>query len=98
MILSQRQFEVLRAIYDQRDGGRFGDGWCRPMDIGAHSGSDHSHMLTKLAGMGYVEQRGRGLSAYHHTRGARGSKEYRITDVGVKKLEEIRADYERVAR
>lgn len=84
--LTPRDIEVLNELESAKRRGwgmSYGDkdGWCRPMDVGGRSGSHHSPTLTKLAEMGYAEQRTRGLQTYKRGR-ARGSKVYRISEAG----------------
>lgn len=60
-----------------------GESGVAPLDCGGSNGSDHSYRLTKLVKMGLAEHRKRGCPwGKYPTRGYRGSKLYRPTDLG----------------
>jgi hypothetical protein len=59
-----------------RDLNAWGSWWVRPMDIGGHSHSKHSRILTKLVRRGLVERRRR------FTTPPSGSYRYRVTPEG----------------
>ena len=61
-------------------------GWCRPMDVGGVSSSDHSYRLTKLARLGLAEHKQRSPQM------VRGSKYYRITEAGRRALQSEERD------
>ena len=75
--LTARDLEVLDDLRVACDNYQRVEGhqWVRPLDCGGTNGSDHSYRLSKLARAGYAEQKRRGGFS-------RGSKIYRITDVG----------------
>lgn len=66
--LAKRDVQLLADLRQ-----RPADAWHRPMDLGAHDGSYHSHSLAKLERRGLVESQQRGTSAAN----SRGSKVYR---------------------
>lgn len=78
----ERDLEVLHDLSVSK--GEYEDGWCRPLDIGGHDGSDHSYRLTRLVHAGLADQRQRGALV-----GSRGSKSYRINDAGRAKITEL---------
>lgn len=77
--LGDDERDVLRGLahYADLSGVEPDSRWARPLDIGGHSRSRHSYILSKLIRWGLVEARQRSPLA-----GRRGSKEYRITDQG----------------
>jgi hypothetical protein len=82
--LTERDLEVLEYLHcacnDLKKSRGDGSEWVTPMYCGGHDGSDHSYRLTKLAKYGYAEEKPR-------SRSSRGSKLYRITDLGRETLE-----------
>lgn len=78
--LTDRDYEVLEeldaAVRNHRNVGA-GD-YVRPLDCGGFNGSDHSYRLAKLERKGLANSRQR--SAF----GSRGSKEYTITEEGLR--------------
>ena len=83
--LIERDLEVLDDL--SYACGMFGDGWCRPLDVGGSDGSDHSYRLNKLFHLGCVEHRQRGTLGS----GRRGSKVYRISELGRSTLAQHKA-------
>lgn len=75
--MTDRDIEVLDALRAATDNHLSVGltGWVTPLDCGGFNGSDHSYRLSKLAQLGFAEQKRRGGWS-------RGSKCYRITDVG----------------
>lgn len=74
---AERDIEVLREL-DAACRNYLaitGDDWVRPLDCGGSNGSDHSYRLSKLARFQLAEAKVR-------SRGARGSKLYRINASG----------------
>jgi hypothetical protein len=63
--------------------------WARPMDCGGHGASGHSQSLARMCKLGLVERRQRTDSGNYLQR-SRPSFEYRMTRMGVMKLEEMR--------
>lgn len=55
--MTERQFEVLNALYSHRGYGRNSTGnasWARPMDVGGRDGSHHSATLRALVRGGWA--------------------------------------------
>lgn len=87
----EQDYEILQALQPS-----YGDEpvkWHRPLDIGAGNGSWHSAFLAKLATHGMVEWKPRGYSdEFVNTKrrhGARGSKEWRISQAGLAHMAEV---------
>jgi len=83
--LTQRDFEILDDLCVACDNHlHIGlDDWVQPIDCGGTNGSDHSYRLSKLAKTPLAETKRRGGWT-------RGSKSYRITEVGRAALAEER--------
>lgn len=59
-----------------------GNAWSRPMDLGAHDGSNHSSRLKRMAAKGLVSRERRNSICNVLIKSARGSYVYRIADAG----------------
>lgn len=77
--LRQNEEEVLSEL--RRLSARHPDMWFRPMDVGGHDASHHSHTLAKLVRKGLAERRKRRSIANVIAQSRRGSWEYRATAV-----------------
>lgn len=85
-VLSEAEY-ILRKPHNgvQWVGGYVG--WFTPLCVGGGSGSHHFYTLKKLIKKGLIETLKRDSFS-----GIRGSRIYRITDSGVKLIEEIKAE------
>lgn len=70
---------LLKSMLRLEDAGTK---WSRPMDLGAHDGSNHSARLKRLAAKGLVSRERRNSICNEVMRSARGSYIYSITENG----------------
>lgn len=76
--LTDRQVELLKDLYwisSRPDQASRSCGYCTPLDLGASDGSYHNRVLNQLANKGLCEAKKYG--------GWRGSKAYKITELGL---------------
>lgn len=87
---TDRDFEILKelvAMCERGYGHRGGEG-CTPLDVGGSNGSDHSYRLSKLARLGFAEEKKLGFDWGQSPKNQRGSKVYRHTAAGKAALEQ----------
>jgi len=80
---------LLKALIRREESG---SSWSRPMDLGAHDGSNHSSRLKRLADKGMVKRARRNSICNVLMNSARGSYVYSISDAGRAALQKNNAE------